>query len=86
LVNTSKYPWETTTSKYAVLKTITCFFSSISAERKGPASPWRRRHRYLRTVLPVLLQTETSRNGAAGHSERLFHRWFKRKREQTFKI
>ena len=33
-----------------------------------------RRHRYLRTVLPVLLQTETSRNGAAGHSERLFHR------------
>ena len=28
----------------------------------------------LRTVLPVLLQTETSRNGAAGHSERLFHR------------
>jgi hypothetical protein len=33
-----------------------------------------RRHRHLRTVLPVLLQTETSRNGAAGHSERLFHR------------
>ena len=31
-----------------------------------------RRHRHLRTVLPVLLQTETSRNGAAGHSERLF--------------
>ena len=30
-----------------------------------------RRHRHLRTVL---LQTETSRNGAAGHSERLFHR------------
>ena len=25
-----------------------------------------RRHRHLRTVLPVLLQTETSRNGAAG--------------------
>ena len=33
-----------------------------------------RRHRHLRTVLPVLLQMETSRNGAAGHSERLFHR------------
>ena len=33
-----------------------------------------RRHRHLRTILPVLLQTETSRNGAAGHSERLFHR------------
>ena len=33
-----------------------------------------RRHRHLRTVLPVLLQTETSRNGSAGHSERLFHR------------
>ena len=31
-------------------------------------------HRHLRTVLPVLLQTETSRNGSAGHSERLFHR------------
>ena len=31
-------------------------------------------HRHLRTVLPVLLQTETSRNGAAGHRERLFHR------------
>ena len=29
-----------------------------------------RRHRHLRTVLPVLLQTETSRNGAA--SERFF--------------
>jgi hypothetical protein len=26
-----------------------------------------RRHRDLRTVLPVLLQTETSRNEAAGH-------------------
>ena len=30
-----------------------------------------RRHRHLRTVLPVLLQT---RNGSGGHSERLFHR------------
>ena len=27
-----------------------------------------RRHRHLRTVLPVLLQTETSRNGAVGHT------------------
>jgi hypothetical protein len=26
------------------------------------------------TALPVLLQTETSRNEAGGHSERLFHR------------
>ena len=33
-----------------------------------------RRHRRLRTVLPVLLQTEKSRDTAAGHSERLFHR------------
>jgi hypothetical protein len=41
---TSKYPWETTTSKYAVLKTITCFVSSISAESSGPTSPWKRRH------------------------------------------
>jgi hypothetical protein len=32
-----------------------------------------RRHRHLRFVLPVLLQMETSRNGAAGHSERPFH-------------
>ena len=30
-----------------------------------------RRHRHLRTVLPVLLQVV---NGAAEHSERLFHR------------
>ena len=33
-----------------------------------------RRHRHLWTVLPVLLQTETSMNGAAGHCERLFQR------------
>ena len=33
-----------------------------------------RRHRHLWTVLPVLIQTETSRNGAAGNSEILFHR------------
>jgi hypothetical protein len=33
-----------------------------------------RRHRHLRTVLPVLIQTETSRNGAAGHREILFYR------------
>jgi hypothetical protein len=45
-----------------------------------------RRHRHLRTVLPVLLQTETSRNGPAGHSEILFHRLFKRKRGYNFKI
>ena len=32
------------------------------------------RHRHLRTGLPVLLQMETPRNGAAGHSDRLFHR------------
>jgi hypothetical protein len=42
--------------------------------------------RHLRTVLHVLLQTETSRNGAAGHCERLFHRWSKRKRGKKFKI
>ena len=45
-----------------------------------------RRHRHLRTVLPVLHQRETSRNGSAGHSERPFHRWFKRKRGQNVKI
>ena len=33
-----------------------------------------RRHRHLQTALPVLLQTETLMNGAAGDSERLFHR------------
>ena len=45
-----------------------------------------RRHRHLRTVLPVLFQTETSRNGAAGRSDILFHRWSKRKRGHNFKI
>jgi hypothetical protein len=45
-----------------------------------------RRHRHLRTVLPVLLQTETSRNKTAGHGERLSHRWFKRTQGQNFKI
>ena len=33
-----------------------------------------RRHRHMRTVLSVLLQLETSRKGAARHSERLFPR------------
>jgi hypothetical protein len=36
--------------------------------------------------LSVLLQLETSRKGAARHSERLFPRWFKWKRGQNFKI